>query len=295
MAGDAHWKIGEVTVVSVIERQTEMPLEFIPSATEQSMQQHGEWLTPWALTDDGTQLRFVIQALCLTVGDQKIVVDTCVGPRQLPEVYAWVANDGSFIDVLSEAGFGRDDVDIVVCTHLHFDHVGWFTIRENGAWVPTFRNARYLVTGPENDAWERASTADKEAQNVFNLDDALSPLFEAGVVDLVGVDHPINSALSLTPTPGHSPGHVSVRIESGGERALITGDCAHHPIQLVEPEWCSVADGNPAVANETRRAVVAEYADTGTLIIGTHFPPPGAGHLVTEDGAVRFRPLSSGG
>jgi glyoxylase-like metal-dependent hydrolase (beta-lactamase superfamily II) len=291
MNGNQEWKIGDITVTTVIERRTEVPRgDFLPTTTDDGLARHRDWLHPWAL-DDAGQLLFVIQALCVEAAGQKIVVDTCVGPRQLPEIYAWVANDGSFIKALAAAGFGRDDVDLVICTHLHFDHVGWNTMLEDGKWVPTFRKARYLVARPEYEHWKATSEEEKAASNVFNFDDAVTPLFDAGVVDLVGTDHRVSDAIRLVPTPGHTPGHVSVRITSQGEDALITGDCAHHPVQLAEPAWYSVADGDPEMSSATRRHLIGEYADTPVLIIGTHFRPPAAGHLVTDEGGVHFRPL----
>jgi glyoxylase-like metal-dependent hydrolase (beta-lactamase superfamily II) len=288
--GNAQFKVGDVTVTSVIERHTEMPVDFLPTVSDEQLATHRGWLQPWAVSDDG-QLRFVIQALCVEADGRRILVDTCVGPRQLPEMYAWVANDGTFIRALDAAGFGRDDVDLVICTHLHFDHVGWNTILEDGEWVPTFRRARYLLPRIELEHWHGASVEHKESSNVFNLQDAVTPLLDAGVVDLVERDHRVSGTMWLIPTPGHSPGHVSVRLSSQGEEALITGDCAHHPVQLTETSWHTAADMDPEVASATRDRIIDEFADTSVLVIGTHFPPPTAGHLVRDEGVVRFRPV----
>lgn len=292
MTSLASFEVGDVSITQVIENRTQMPADFLPDASQAGLSRHGGWLQPWALSDDG-QLRFVIQALCLEHNGQKIIVDTCVGPRQLPEIYAWVANDGSFISSLADAGFGPDDVDLVICTHLHFDHIGWNTVLRDGRWVPTFPRARYLVVRREYEAWQASSDEIKEASSVFNLDDAVAPLFEAGVVDLVEADHKIGATLQYVSTPGHSPGHVSIEVASQGERALITGDCVHHPVQLLEPDWYTVADYDPDRSSSTRKWLVDTYADSGVLLIGTHFPPPSAGHLVTTNGKVNFR-LASG-
>lgn len=289
MGDNAQWKIGEVTVTLLIERHTEMTVDFLPTVTDENLARHRDWLYPWALSDEG-KLRFVLQAMCLEAGGQRIIVDTCVGPRQLPEIYSWVTDDGSFINRLAAAGFGRDDVDLVICTHLHFDHVGWNTIAENGAWVPTFPRARYLIGRTEYEHWQAAPEEEMASSNVFNLEDATAPLFDAGLVDLVEADHRVNDVLQLVSTPGHSPGHMSVRISSHGENAFITGDLAHHPVQLLEPDWYTLADHETAISSATRRGVIDDYADSGVLLFGTHFPPPSAGYLVTEDGAVRFRP-----
>jgi glyoxylase-like metal-dependent hydrolase (beta-lactamase superfamily II) len=290
MTGNETWTIGDVTVTLAIERHTMLAVgDFLPTATDERLAAHQSWLRPWAIDDEG-RLLFVIQALCVQAGGRKIVVDTCVGPRQLPDFYAWVVNDGTFINALTTAGFGRDDVDLVICTHLHFDHVGWNTVLEDGKWVPTFRKARYLVGRTEHEYWKRTTTEEQAGSNVFNLDDAVSPLFEAGVVDLVDTDHQVSDEIRLIPTPGHTPGHISVRISSHGEEALITGDCAHHPVQLAEPDWYTLADGDAAISSATRKRLISEFVDQPVLLIGTHFPPPSAGHLATVDGAVRFQP-----
>lgn len=147
-------QIGNVLITRVIEQHTLLsPDDYFPTGSIERLVGHGAWLKPWALDRDD-QLKFVIQALCVQDGDQKIIVDTCVGPRTLPEAYAFIVNDGSFIDTLTQAGFGRDEVDLVICTHLHFDHVGWNTILEDGNWVPTFRRARYVVARPEFEHWQ---------------------------------------------------------------------------------------------------------------------------------------------
>jgi glyoxylase-like metal-dependent hydrolase (beta-lactamase superfamily II) len=291
--GNTQWKIGDVTVTMVIERPNEMPAaDFIPDAVGEPLARHRDWLSPWAVSDAG-HLRFVMQALCLEAGDTKIVVDTCIGPRRLPDIYAGLENDGSFIDSLAAIGFGRDDVDLVINTHLHFDHVGWNTISEDGRWVPTFRKARYVVARREYEYWNSVPEEQRPLSNVLNFDDVVSPLLTAGVADLVEADHKVSDVIRLIPTPGHTPGHVSVSITSPGGAALITGDCAHHPVQLAEPGCCSLADADPAMATATRERLIREYANTGVLIIGSHFPPPGAGYLVRTSSGVRLQPATS--
>ena len=251
---------------------------------------HADWLSPWALDDDGN-LRISIQALCVESEGRKIVVDTCVGQRPLPDLFATMSDDGSFLTALAGAGFAREDVDAVICTHLHFDHVGWNTMWVDDAWVPTFPNARYVLARAEFEHWNAASEEARAAASAVTFDDAVTPLFDFGVVDLVDVDHSVTGEVSLTPTPGHSPGHVSVRIRSEGAEAIITGDCVHSPVQLMEPDWFTVVDSDGAQSSATRRALVAECLDRDVLVIGTHFPPPTAGHIVTTDAGVRFRPL----
>lgn len=288
MRGEPNFVVGEVAITQMVEKHTQMPVDFLPTATQDLLDKHRAWISPWALSDDG-QLRFVLQALCLEYHGRKVIVDTCVGPRHLPEVYAWVINDGTFIDSLRDAGFGPDDVNLVICTHLHFDHIGWNTVLRDGIWVPTFPEARYIVPRREYEGWLDIPDDVKAASNVFNLDAALNPLFDAGLIDLVEPDHKVDSVLQLVSTPGHSPGHVSVQITSAGQEGLITGDCAHHPVQLSEPDWHTMADFDPERSSSTRKWIIERYANTDVLLIGTHFPPPSAGYLVADEGGTRLR------
>jgi glyoxylase-like metal-dependent hydrolase (beta-lactamase superfamily II) len=289
---EGQWKIGSVVVTRVAEQDAAIPAAaFFPGSTAEEIAGL-DWLTPWAV--EAGNVKIVIQALCLEADGTRIVVDTCVGQRPLPDMYAAMANDGSFLGALADAGFAREDVDVVICTHLHFDHVGWNTMRDaDGRWVPTFPNARYVLARPEYEHWRAAGAEARVAASAVTFDDAVTPLFDFDVVDLVDVDHQVTPSVSLVPTPGHSPGHVSVRIVSGGAEALVTGDCVHSPIQLTRPEWGIVVDADPEQSSTTRRALVDRCCDRDVLVIGTHFPPPTAGHVVSDPGGgARFRPLA---
>lgn len=289
---ELRWTVGSVRVTPVVERTSSVPVTaFFPSATAAAVAGH-DWLHPWAVDDAGA-IRIVIQALGVEAGGRRILVDTCVGARPLPEPYAAMADDGGFLRALTAAGFGPEAVDVVVCTHLHFDHVGWNTTWDGTRWVPTFPNARYLLARAEFEHWRAAGPEAWATQSAVSFADAVLPLVDAGVVDLVAPDHVITDEVALVATPGHSPGHVSVRIRSGGAEAIITGDCVHSPVQLAEPDWFTRVDHDPDRSSATRRALVAECCDRDVLVIGTHFPPPTAGHLVSSPGGgVRFRPLA---
>lgn len=286
--GRPRWTVGRVAITAVPERVNEVPVEdFIPAAAAVAGAGDREWLRPWAL-DDG-RLRFAIQSFAIEADGRKILVDTCIGARPLPAPYEDLSGDGSYLEGLTAAGFGRDDVDLVICTHLHFDHVGWNTVAEEGRWVPTFRRARYLIVREEYEHWQSVPEAERLTSNLLTFDDAVVPLFAAGVADLVPTDCRVSDSVRLVPTPGHTQGHVSVSVTSEGEQALITGDCAHSPVQLEDPAWSSVADADPAAATATRHRLARDYADTSVLILGTHFPLPTAGYLVTTGHGVRFR------
>ena len=292
LQSNLRWKIGDVTVTRVVEHSAALPASgFFPASTPEVLASHASWLKPWALDDDDNVL-ISIHALCVESEGRKIVVDTCVGQRPLPGLYAALSNDGTFLTALTDAGFERETIDTVICTHVHFDHVGWNTMLVDGQWVPTFPNARYLIAQREYEHWIAATEEERNAASAITFGDAVLPLFDAGVVDLVDVDHQVSGEVSLEHTPGHTPGHVSVRIRSQGEDAIITGDCTHHAVQFAEPTWHLEVDTDANESTATRRRLVEECCDQPVLVIGTHFPPPTAGHVVTTPGGVRFQPLA---
>jgi glyoxylase-like metal-dependent hydrolase (beta-lactamase superfamily II) len=173
----------------------------------------------------------------------------------------------------------------VLCTHLHVDHVGWNTRLENGRWVPTFPKARYLIGRREWAHWkDEAEGPDRTVRN-----DSVRPVIYAGLADFVEADHRVTPEVRLAPTPGHTPGHVSVVIESKGSKAVITGDLMHHPVQCGEPGWASRFDVDPDQARATRRAFLEQCAKEGVLVLGTHFATPTGGRVVAHGEAFRFQ------
>lgn len=191
-----------------------------------------------------------------------------------------------FLERFEAAGFPRDSIDIVLCTHLHIDHVGWNTMLKDGRWVPTFPKARYLIGRTEFEFWRGRTEGDDAA--IFA--DSIQPLFDSECVDLVEVDHVLCEGVRLASSPGHTPGHVSVAITSGERRALIGGDILHNPVQAARPDWGIFVDNDPAEAEKTRRAVLEELADEPILLIGTHFPAPTAGTICRDGCSYRFVP-----
>jgi glyoxylase-like metal-dependent hydrolase (beta-lactamase superfamily II) len=268
-----QWTIGDVRVTKVVEHELPIPLNgLLTDVPEGAADRHG-WLKPDFLDDAGLA-RLSIHGLVIDTGERRILVDTCVG--NLREGLVFPPAESTFIDALAAAGYAIEDIDTVVCTHLHFDHVGWNTRLEGGKWVVTFTNARYLIGRVE---WEHWSSTDGDYSNVG---ETVRPVVEAGAADLVEVDHQICPEVRLVPTPGHTPGHVSVVIESGGQRAVITGDMAHHPLQFAEPDIGAPADSDSPMAAKTRRVFLAEREQDSALVIGTHFGGPTAGRIVAD-------------
>jgi len=181
---------------------------------------------------------------------------------------------------LAAAGVRPEDVDLVITTHLHVDHVGWNTVWQDGAWVPTFPRARYLISRAD---WDYFTRPEQVAALPYMADSVL-PVHAAGRLDLVEGEHRVTGELTLIPAPGHTPGHLCVAIVSNGERAVIIGDLAHHPVQLTELEWSVVFDLDPKLAAETRARMVERMEAEGALVMGGHFPFPGFGRLVRLNG-----------
>jgi glyoxylase-like metal-dependent hydrolase (beta-lactamase superfamily II) len=276
------WTIGDIAVTSVAEFEVPIPADAILIGAETDALLAHDWLRGWAVTDEGF-IVLRIQALIVDTGERRIVVDTCVGNDKDRDHVFFNHINGPFLAEMAAAGYPRETVDTVVCTHLHLDHVGWNTMRVEGRWVPTFPNARYLFCRTEVEA---------EAEIEGGADvwgDSVQPIFDAGLADLVAPDHEIAPGIRLLPTHGHTPGHVSVAIDSGGASAVITGDVTHHPIQIAQPDIGSAFDADTATAEKTRRAFLDEYAGVDVLVIGTHFATPGAGHIERTPESYRFR------
>jgi glyoxylase-like metal-dependent hydrolase (beta-lactamase superfamily II) len=293
------WQIGDVKVTRIVELNAERTPDFgyRNLTTEQIL---GEtWLRPHFATEEGL-LKSCIQAFVVESQGRRIIVDTCVGnekPRSNP---AWNQLQGSFLEDLSAAGYPADTIDIVICTHLHVDHVGWNTMLSDGHWVPTFPNARYLFGRTEWEHWRQETAAEvagdvdlEIAEGVFDChavnQDSIRPVIEAGLHDLVEMDHKLTDEVHLEPTPGHTPGHVSVVITSNGSRAVITGDLMHHPIQCGLPHVSSKFDYDVEGAKNTRVDFLRRYADGDVLVFGTHFAAPTAGWIVSHGESFRFR------
>ncbi len=278
-----RWRVGDIKITKVVEIEAPGPASWIvPKATPENLLAES-WLQPHFCDADGNAIMSV-HALVVESGDCKVLVDTCVGNDKRRTLPAWNERTGPFLADLAAAGHPPESIDRVLCTHLHVDHVGWNTRLEGGRWVPTFPNARYLFGRSELEYWSNAP--DETYGDVMG--DSVTPIVEAGLVDLVESDYVLDEHIRLEPTPGHTPGHVSVRISSGGEEAVITGDLLHHPIQCAHPDWGSSADVDPETAEATRRAFLERYGDTPTLVLGTHFAAPTAGRIVRDGDSWRF-------
>ena len=280
------WQIGDVKVTRVVELEIPVPYHpkysFLKDATPEALKEM-PWLYPHFASEDGA-LMLSIHALLVEAPGLKLVVDTCVGNDKVRSLLRGNALQTQFLQHIADAGFPRESVNAVICTHLHVDHVGWNTMLQDGKWVPTFPNARYLIGREEFEHW--TAYEDKEQQEI--LADSVQPILDAGLAEKVEMDHRLSLEIRLMPTTGHTPGHVSVVIESKGETAIITGDMMHHPCQIGRPDWSPEFDSDKKASAVTRHAMLKDWADQPVLVIGTHFAAPTAGHVKKDGDTYRF-------
>jgi glyoxylase-like metal-dependent hydrolase (beta-lactamase superfamily II) len=277
-----HWNVGKVKITKIVELETTGSTRFIlPLATNEEIRQM-PWLIPHFANEEG-RLKMSIHSLVVETPSRRIVVDTGLGnDKEGRKVPTWNNRKDAFLETMTSAGFPTDSIDTVLCTHLHVDHVGWNTKLAAGQWIPTFGNARYVFGKTEYEHWrDHSDESDKVA--VFN--DSVKPIVDAGRAELVASDARLADEITLIPTPGHSPGHMSIHIKSDGEEGLLTGDVAHHPCQMAHLDWSSTADSDPVQSTVTRRELFSRFADTPTLVIGGHF---NAGHIRRDGDAFKF-------
>ena len=271
-------RVGDIMVHRVVEMEYAfMPaLEMLPDLTPELLAANRSWMEPAALNGEDW-LILCFQSFVLRTPHHVILVDSCVGnDKRRPTRPKWnMRTDNGYMTRLAAAGLSVGDVDFVLCTHLHPDHVGWNTRLENGRWVPTFPNARYVFGAQEFDYWNEINA--KAEVPPFN--DSVLPVVEAKRADLVANDHALGDLAHLMPTPGHTPGHVAVVFGRDGADGVITGDLIHSPLQARYPELSVTFDVDKSLAATTRRRFLARYCGTGTLCCGTHFPSPSWGRI----------------
>ena len=278
-------KVGRIEVYRVEEMiWTISPRFLFPNLTYQDFEPHRDWLVPHFSAAD-LKLRLSIHTFVVRTPHHTILVDTCIGNDRTRDIPLWDHMRTDYLDRLAAAGVNPAQVDYVFCTHMHVDHVGWNTRLDNGQWVPTFPNAKYLFHRTEWEFWKNT----EEQNQAEVVRDSLLPIVDAGLAVMVEADHVIADGICLEPTPGHTPGHCSVHLSSAGADAVITGDMIHHPSQIAEPHWASRACWNRALSIQTRTAFVQRYADTATWILGTHFAPPTAVRIVSYGESFRVR------
>jgi glyoxylase-like metal-dependent hydrolase (beta-lactamase superfamily II) len=269
----------DLTIHRIIEQETTFlpALDLLPALTPDLLAQNREWMRAAGALDADDVLILCFQSYIVKTPHHTILVDSCIGndkPRPLRPKWN-MKTDDTYLRALAAAGFSVGDIDYVMCTHLHGDHVGWNTKLENGRWVPTFPKARYLFSKKEYVYWSEVH----RKTPLDNISESVLPVIEANKAELVTSDHELNDHIRLTPTPGHTPDHFAVRAGRGRDQAVFTGDLIHSPIQARYPELVMRVDTDRDQAVATRRAFFERYCDTDTLCCTMHFPSPSVGHI----------------
>lgn len=281
------WKIGDVEITRIVEvNGWEDDISMLWPDGEPDNVKKYPWLLPHYATAEGKMI-ISFQCFVMRTPEHQIMLDTCIGADRQREFDIFTNMQTDFLDDLAASGFKREEIDMVLCTHLHFDHVGWNTHLVDGVWVPTFPNARYLFGKQEYEHWKMLEDT-RGYHDLNHMADAVQPVVDAGLVDLIDIDHQICPEITLRPTPGHTPGHVSIGIESQGKKAMITGDLMHCPIQLEEPQRIVRFDMDQAQGAQSRQAFIDDMANQDILIIGSHFADPSAGYVVSDDAGCRL-------
>lgn len=280
-------QVGDIVINRIVE--SERPdfdaAQFFPEIAADQWAPYRQRLAGWAMQTASNALIFPMQSFLLRTRHHTVVVDTCVGDHKQRARPTWnMTSSGTYLKRLADTGVRPEDVDYVMCTHMHPDHVGWNTRLENGRWVPTFPKARYVMSEKE---WTYWSAFHKDTpQN--QIADSVIPIVESGRAQMVKNDFAIDEDVWFESTPGHTPDHVSVRIASRGAQAVISGDLIHSPVQCLETEWVPRPDFDPPQAAATRRAFLERYCERDVLVCASHFPSPSFGHIIREGNAFWF-------
>jgi glyoxylase-like metal-dependent hydrolase (beta-lactamase superfamily II) len=285
-----RWRVGEVEIARVLEFEAALfePTMLYPEASAEIIERHRAWLEPKLMDPATGQLTFAFHSTVIKTPRATILVDTCSGnDKERPHKLRYNRKNWPYLANLAAAGFAPKDIDYVLCTHLHADHIGWNTRLVDGRWVPTFPNAHYLFARQE---WEHWRVAELRAEYTTDpyYEDSLLPIMESGQAQLVATDYAFDDNVWIEPRPGHTPGHVCVVVQCRSASVILSGDIMHTALQCAEPQLnsCFCIDGE--AARTTRRRLLETFADTPVMLIPAHFPTPTAGWIRSHDGAFRF-------
>jgi len=271
------FSVGDMTVHRIVELDAPFlpALAMLPALTPERLDENRSWLRPHSLDADDV-FRLCYQSYVVRTPHHTILVDSCLGnDKQRPRPEWHMKSDDTYMRALGAAGLTVGDIDFVMCTHLHLDHVGWNTRLVDGEWVPTFPNARYVFSRREHAATEAANARTADAA----YEDSVLPIVRAGRADLVDDDFQLGDHVRILSTPGHTEGHISLCFGSRRDEVVMTGDVIHVPLQTRYPELSFAFDTDPALAATTRGAFLERYCDTPTLCCTAHFPSPSVGRI----------------
>lgn len=286
------FKIGQATVTRV--EETYVPnyqlRDIFPDFSDAHLAEHKHWLAPNHYDADSGQIKLSVHSWLLQIGGQKILIDACCGNNKVkPDRPFWHMLNVNYLERLGAAGARPEEITVVMCTHLHHDHVGWNTQLRDGKWVPTFPNARYVFSKPDVDYFTKIDADPKEGPaELGTFRECVVPILEHGRADLVGGGaHRLNEFIEIDSAPGHSPGHVVFKLESKGQRGVFIGDVWHHLLQVYYPDWNFPKNSDAAQARVSRRKILDYCASSGALVLPGHVGMPFANRIETTQRGYR--------
>jgi glyoxylase-like metal-dependent hydrolase (beta-lactamase superfamily II) len=291
-----RFNVGGVIVDRVFESEEPIldPLQMFPQISQSDIDAQLHWLAPKYYDVESGLFVIPIQGFVIRANGKVILVDTCVGDCKKRERPMFNEQGRDWLGRIRKLGLEPKDIDYVICTHFHVDHVGWNTKLVDGQWVPTFPNARYLFTNEEWEYWCSAEGRRALERTGDYMEDSIVPIVKAGLADFVPMDHKVMEKVRFIPAPGHTPGFVCVDISSEGDRLVLASDLMHSPLQCMFPHWLMSYCADPARSAETRTRLLSEWADDGTLVLPSHFPSPSAGYVRRSGETFSFQFLEEG-
>ena len=265
------------------------PHEFFPDFDPEVVRANADLLGPRLIDPASGKLMFSFHTFVIKTAHHTILIDSCLGnDKERPSRPQFHLMRSNYLRDLATVGVKPEDVDFVMCTHLHWDHVGWNTRLENGRWVPTFPKARYVMAQREYSHWEGVHKQGGDTPHRRAFEDSVLPVVRTGQSQLVDDDFALEDGLWFEPAPGHTPGNVVIHARSLDETAVFMGDVIHHPLQLIKPEWSTFACSDRELSRRTRTRLIEEHAERGTRLLPAHFPSPTAGRILRHRGAYRY-------
>lgn len=284
------YRIGDMEITRITEQviSTLTTDRLFPDSDAESFARHKDWMVPELLSEDGRHALLSIHSWLIRTPHHLMLVDTATGNgKERPFSALFHQLNTPWYERFLATGVTPEDIDYVLLTHLHADHVGWNTVLDDGRWKPTFPNARYVFAKREGDFY--TTPASESRRMVFA--DSVKPVLDAGLADLIedeGGEY--LPGIHFLPTPGHSVGHMAIALESKGETALFIGDVMHHPVQVYHPEWNSVFCGNSSQSRQSRQWLLNYAVNREATLFPAHFAGRSAGKVVAEQEQYLWQP-----
>jgi glyoxylase-like metal-dependent hydrolase (beta-lactamase superfamily II) len=286
-------RIGNFSVERIVEFEGPFlaPADFFPDFDPEVVRANPDLAGPRLIDPATGKLVFSFHSFLVKTPHHTILIDSCLGnDKERPTRPQFHRMKSPYLGDLARLGVMPEQIDYVMCTHLHWDHVGWNTRLDNGSWVPTFPKARYVMARREFEHWQGVQQRGEETPHRLAFEDSVLPVVRTGQAVLVDEDYALEDGLWFESAPGHTPGNVVINARSQGERGVFIGDVIHHQLQLAKPEWSTLACSDRELSRRTRTRLTEQYAAEGTLVLPAHFPAPTVGHIVRHGSAYRYAP-----